>query len=82
LDISASKDLFKKKATISINVRDVFNTRRWRSETTTNEFTRYNEFQWATRQVILTFSYRFGTQTKQQKRNNGGGGDGGGMDDF
>lgn len=82
LDISASKDLFKKKATISINVRDVFNTRRWRSETITSEFTRYNEFQWATRQVILTFSYRFGTQTKQQKRNNGGGGDGGGMDEF
>jgi hypothetical protein len=81
LDLSASKDLFKKKATISLNVRDVFNTRRYRGETITSEFTRYNEFQWATRQAILTFSYRFGTQNKQQKRNSGGDG-GGGMDEF
>lgn len=82
LDISASKELLKKKATLSINVRDVFNTRRFRSETVTSDFTSYNEFQWATRQVVLTFSYRFGTQTKQQRRNNTGGGDGGGMDEF
>jgi outer membrane receptor protein involved in Fe transport len=82
LDISASKDLFKKKATLSLNVRDVFNSRKFRSETTTSEFTRYDEFQWATRQVVLTFSYRFGTQTKQQKRNSGGGDGGGGMDEY
>lgn len=82
LDLSASKDLFKKKATLSLNVRDVFNSRKFRSETTTSEFTSYNEFQWATRQVVLTFSYRFGTQTKQQKRNNAGGDGGGSMDEY
>jgi hypothetical protein len=65
-----------------LNVRDVFNSRKFRSETTTSEFTRYDEFQWATRQVVLTFSYRFGTQTKQQKRNSGGGDGGGGMDEY
>ncbi len=81
LDLSASKELFKKKATLSLNVRDVFNSRVWRSETTTETFTRYDEFQWASRQIILTFAYRFGTQTKQQKRNSGPG-DGGGMDEY
>jgi len=80
LDLSASKDILKKKGTISVNIRDVFNSRRWRSETITETFTRTDEFQWASRQFLLTFSYRFGTQTKQQRRNAGG--EGGGMDEY
>lgn len=80
MDLAASVDLWKGKGVLSLNVRDVFNTRRWRSEVLTDDFFRETEFQWASRQTTLSFTYYFG----QQKKRRGGGGDydGGGMDDF
>lgn len=80
-DIGASMDLLKNKATLSLNVRDVFNTRKYRGITETDQIYRENEFQWRSRSVVLSFSYRFGTQNKSRNRSGGGGG-GGDMDEF
>lgn len=81
LDLGVSRDVLKNKGSISFTVRDVFNSRRWRSTTDTEELFRVNEFQWANRQFMLSFTYRFGQNNKKSKR--GDGGDGGGdFDDF
>ncbi len=77
-NLALSKDILKDKATLSLNVRDVFNTRKRVSETrTANVFTE-SEFQWRKRQITLSFLYRFNQQQNQRGRNqqrNGGGGD-------
>lgn len=79
-DLGASMDLLKGKATLSFNVRDVFNTRKRRSITETDDLYKEDEFQWRQRSFILSFSYRFGTQNKGKKDRSGGGG--GDMDEF
>lgn len=79
-DLGASMDLLKGKATLSFNVRDLFNTRKRRSITETNDLYSENEFQWRQRSFVLSFSYRFGTQNKSKNRQGGGGG--GDMDEF
>ena len=75
LNIAASKDLFKEKASLSLNVSDVFNSRK-RQQTTTvaGVFEQYSEFQWRQRQVSLNFVYRF-NQKKKRGRQRGGGED-------
>ena len=69
-----SKDILDDKATLTLNVTDVFNTRKL-------EFTTFNdnrddpesisdlEFQWRVRQISLNFTYRF---NQHKKRDNGG----------
>jgi hypothetical protein len=57
VDMALSKDLFDEKATISMNVSDLFNGRK-RSQITTNDlFTRDSQFQWRQRQINLSFVY-------------------------
>ncbi|MCU0348500.1 MAG: TonB-dependent receptor, partial [Saprospiraceae bacterium] len=58
LDLAISQDLLKNNATITINVSDVFNSRRHRFVAEGESFYTYNEGQWRLRQVNLTFSYR------------------------
>ena len=76
-NLAASKDIFKKKATLSLNVSDVFNSRKRRSTSfVAGAFEQYSEFQWRQRQLRLSFVYRFNQQKKRERR---GGRDG---DDF
>lgn len=78
-NLAFSKDIIKKKASLSLNISDLFNSRRRISETrTANVFTE-SEFQFRQRQATLTFSYRFNQQ--QNERGNRRGREGGG-DDF
>lgn len=76
-DIGISKDIFNKKATLTLNVRDVFNTRKRRYVTEGTGFYSEGEFQWRSRSTTLTFTYRL-NQKKRPER--GGGGGGGGME--
>lgn len=63
IDGGAKYDFPNKKASLSFNVRDVFNTRRW-SMTTDDDFTHINfERQMQGTMGNLTFSYRFGKTT-------------------
>ena len=72
IDGGAKYDFPNKKASLSFNVRDVFNTRRW-SMTTEDKFTIVDfERQMQGTMGNLTFSYRFGKTTfsnvKKQKK--------------
>ncbi|MDP5156967.1 MAG: TonB-dependent receptor family protein [Flaviramulus sp.] len=70
MDLAFSKEVFDKHLTISINARDVFNSRKRRSLTNTEFFSRYNESQWRQRQINLSLMYRFNQQKqKNQNRN-------------
>ena len=68
MNLAASKDLFKEKASLNLNVSDVFNSRK-RQQTTTvpGVFEQFSEFQWRVRQISLNFTYRF-NQTKKRGR--------------
>lgn len=80
-NLALSKDVLKDKATIALNVNDVFNSRKRISQTDIPNLSSYSEMQWRTRQINLSFTYRFNKQKtekdKQQKKNqqddNGGG---------
>lgn len=81
MNLAFSKDLFKEKASIALNVSDVFNSRKRITETTTPTFNAESEFQWRQRTFNLSFTYRFNQQEKRE-RSGRGNGDGNGGDDF
>lgn len=79
VNLAFSKDIIEDNATIGLNVSDLFNSRKRRSVTTTDDFISDSEFQWRERQINLSFVYRFNQEKKRNGRNRGGdyGGDGG-----
>ena len=81
LDLAFSKDILNDNATIALNVRDLLNSNKWNSLTTTDFFSRDSEFQWRQRQVNLSFRYRFNQQKRRNERRQNENGDGG-DDDF
>ena len=89
LDLAASRDIMKGKATLTLSVRDVFNSRRRRYKTEGFDasgfaFIREGDFQWRQRQSSLTFSYRLNQKKRRGGGNRGGfnGGDAGGGGEF
>ena len=75
-----NKDLFYKKGTLSFRASDIFNSRRRKSTTLTENFTNYTEFQWRQPTYIFTFTYRINenkNNRKKSQRSNGDGGEGG-----
>lgn len=80
VDVGLSRDVLKGNGTLAFNVRDLFNTRKWRSETFNENSIQYSEFQWRSRTATLSFTYRL-NQKKQRDDQGGRGedyGDGGG----
>jgi outer membrane receptor protein involved in Fe transport len=83
-NLAFSKDLFNDKATLVLNVSDLFNTRRRESTTFLYEeddtLRSINEssFQWRERQISLNFTYRFNQKKKRERpqRDDDGGGEG------
>lgn len=69
-DLGLSKDFWKDNATIGVNVRDVLNSRRWKTETTTPTIYSMSDFQWRPRSVRVTFTYRFNQNGKDVKKDN------------
>jgi hypothetical protein len=76
LNLALSKDLFDDRATVSLNVRDLFNSRVRDRVTITDEFRSVSEFQWRERQITMNFVYRFNQQKEEQRRNNSSEGQG------
>lgn len=68
-DLGLSRELLKGKATISLNIRDLFNTRRWRSITDTPELYASSNTLWRPRSIVLVFTYRFNQQRKESDYN-------------
>ncbi|SHI74523.1 Outer membrane receptor proteins, mostly Fe transport [Arenibacter nanhaiticus] len=81
-DLALSKDVLNKKGSISLNVGDIFNTRKRRRETRTENVLSYSEFQWRERQVTLSFQYRFNQPLNQKQRSGPGSGNGDNDMDF
>ncbi|MFD2570805.1 TonB-dependent receptor domain-containing protein [Spirosoma soli] len=72
LDLSVSRDILNKNGTLTLNVLDVFNSRRYRSITQGENFYTENNSQGRLRQINLTFNYRLRQAKKKVKE----GGDG------
>jgi len=72
MDLAFSKEILKDKATLSLNVRDVFNSRVRKQLTTTEFFERYSESQWRQRQVTLSLLYRFNMKKERDRDGRGG----------
>ncbi|MES2865076.1 MAG: TonB-dependent receptor [Bacteroidota bacterium] len=80
MNLGFSKDVLKDKATVALNVNDVFNSRVRRSETfIPGEIDSESEMQWRKRQITVSFTYRFNKQKnekekqpKSQEQENGG----------
>ncbi len=77
LDIAASKDVFKKKGTLTFSVNDVFNTRARNYIVDESNFYTEGFFQWRVRQFTLALNYRL----NQNKRRGGGRPNGGNFED-
>jgi outer membrane receptor protein involved in Fe transport len=71
LDLGFSKEVLKNNGTLTLSVRDLFNTRRRRFTTIDDDFFTEGDHQWRARQVSLTLSYRI--NQKKQKGKNGRG---------
>lgn len=73
--LAFSKDLFNEKASITFNVRDVFNSRKRKQTSITPTFIGNSEFQWRERSFNLAFTYRFNQKKKRSRNNNNSDGD-------
>ncbi|WP_411767453.1 outer membrane beta-barrel protein [Winogradskyella sp. A3E31] len=82
IDLAFSKEIWNGNGTISLNVRDLLNSRKRQSLTTTEFFERYSESQRRLRQVNLSFIYRFNQQKNERRRDGGGRQDDGDGEDF
>ncbi|WP_333809064.1 outer membrane beta-barrel family protein [Flavobacterium sp.] len=69
MNLAFSKDVLKDKGSISLNISDVFNSRKRIMETNIpNVVSSYSEMQWRVRQIMLTFTYRFNKQKNEKER--------------
>lgn len=67
-DLGLSRELLKGKATIGLNIRDLFNTRRWRNIINTPELYSESSTLWRPRTITLVFTYRFNQQRKESDK--------------
>lgn len=75
LDVAIAKEVLKGNGTLSLSVRDVFNTRKRRREVQTEFLDTYSEFQWRRRQLTLSFNYRLNQRKSRQQRDSRGNSD-------
>ena len=76
-----SKDILKDKATIALNVQDIFNSRKMKNETyLPGQIRSYSEMQWRQRQITLSFTYRFNMSKNDRQKEQRGQQEGGGDD--
>lgn len=67
MDFAVSKDILNNKATITLNVVDVFNSRKYRSVIQGDDFYTVTNSQGRVRQANLTFNYRLRQAKKKAK---------------
>ncbi len=76
-NLAFSKDLFKEKASIAFNIRDVFNSAFFSNDITAETFTAYQEIQFRGGRIYnVSVTYRFNQKKKRERSGdfNGGGG--------
>lgn len=67
VDFGIRKNFLNKMFTLSINCRDVFNTRKWETFTSSESFTRHQINKRGGRKVNLTLTWNFGKSNKKPK---------------
>ncbi|MGB5822088.1 MAG: TonB-dependent receptor [Saonia sp.] len=74
MDLALSKDVLGDNATVSLNVRDLLNSRKRILDTETDFFTSEGELQRREREITLSFMYRINQQKERKRgqRPNGG----------
>ena len=80
MHMSLSKDILKGKGTLTFNVRDVLNSRKFRYEIHQPNLISTNQFRWSTREFRLSFIYRLNQNKRQGGGSRNGGDEGGGED--
>ena len=75
---SLSKDILKDKASITLNVSDIFDSRKRRNITNLPQLHSESDMKWRGRQVNLSFTYRFNQKKNERQKQSRGGGEGGG----
>ena len=68
LDIGLKKDFLKNKATIALNVRDIFNTMTFEIHNAGSTFDSHMRRKWESRVFSINFSYKFGRSEEQRKK--------------
>ncbi len=68
LDLGVSKEIFNRNGTVVLNVRNVLNTLRGRSETFAEGFYARSDFRWRPRQITLSLVYRLNRSNGQDRQ--------------
>ena len=68
IDMALAKEFFNETMSLSLNVRDLLNSRKRESISTTDFYTRESQFQWRQRNITLSLTYRFNQQKRDQRR--------------
>ncbi len=71
-NMAFSKDLYKEKASISLNINDLLNTQRRNLESTTPTFYSNGYYRWRVRSISLSFTYRFNQRKKRPNQGQDG----------
>ena len=77
VDLGFTKDFLNKNLTLTLSVRDLFNSRKRIYERFGPDFYEDGEFQWRSRSASLTANYRINMKKQRGKRGGQGGGGGG-----
>jgi len=73
LNLAFSKDLFKEKASIALNISDLLNSQRFKGNIDTPTFYSTRDLQFRGGQTFnLSFTYRFNQKKKSERQNYGG----------
>ncbi|MGV8878571.1 MAG: TonB-dependent receptor domain-containing protein [Sphingobacteriaceae bacterium] len=68
VDAGIKKDFLSKKASLSLNARDIFNTRKFGWITSDPSFYMVSERRFQSRSINLTLSYRFGSLSQERQK--------------
>jgi len=78
MNLGVSKDILKGYGTLTLNIRDLLNSRKYRYIIDRANLYSENEFRWSSRSFSLSFVYRLNQQKRIQRGGNGGNGLNGG----
>lgn len=68
INIGVSKKIMNEKATVKLAITDLLNTQRWEQTATTNSLDLRTYRKWESRNMAITFSYRFGNNKIKSAR--------------
>ena len=70
VNMGLKKPFLKKKLIATISVRDLLNSRKWKSETWSDAFYQYSESSWSGRMLNFNLTYNFGNMSKKNGKKN------------